>query len=363
MKDVELHATLEPWVRARQGLERFPALERDNVIDGVRQRQGALHAAHEHECRVLVALRGRDENTVGELLTEAGVPPHLHAPLLARRRNRQEEDVRQERPGQQVHYGVLYLPFGGFFLHQAETQDALHLPTPGIMDVRPLLDDLSQHLLPMFQFIASHQPLSEIRGAIPLCFRSLEEKGWPAAPFVTWSPSQLAGIHHFLPGSMQGGLLSLPVSAPDEVRLGVLLEQIQLVSATIASDLSKFSRYLAPAQPRLEACEDLAGGMSELWSRWVFALTSRDQGQAEFSFERGDTQRPHRFRGAIRVKDETGQVARMFIHNVTFQREETLSRIVAPWLTTRASHIPWRMSVSHMASFEDPRLASPVPFW
>lgn len=363
LKDAALQADLESWVLARQALERLPALTSDHVMDGIRERQGALRTVHEAEYRVLMALKNVEADAIEALLAENGVPVHMRAPLLARRRNREEEGVRQEIGGVSVQFGTLYLPFGGFSLGHAGSPDNPGLPTPGLLEIRPLLDELSTHLLPLFKFIATHQPLAAVRGALPLCFQSLEEKGWIEQPFVTWMPEQIGPLHQFLPGNLQGGLLSLPVCATDDVSLGVLLEQIQMAAAVMAEDGIGFSRYLGPALPRREAYEDMAGGLSELWSRWVFALTARDQGQAEFALERGNAGKPHRFRGAVRVKDATGQVARMLIHNVTFWQQDTASRIVAPWLTTRASHLPWRMSVSHTAGFEDPRLASPVPFW
>ena len=363
LKDAALQANLESWVLARQTLERFPALVSAHVMDGIRQRQGALRIVHESECRVLEALKNIEVETIETLLAENGVPPHMRAPLLSRRRNYAEESIRQEIDGVCVQFGTLYLPFGGFSLGHAGAPDNPGMPTPGLLEIRPLLDELSAHLLPLFKFIATNQPMAAVRGALPLCFQSLEEKGWIDQPFVTWMPEQIGPLHQFLPGNLQGGLLSLPVCAKDEVDLGVLLEQIQMITAMLAEDGLGFSRYLGPALPRQEAYEDMAGGLSELWSRWVFALTARDQGQAEFALERASAGKPHRFRGAVRVKDATGQVARMLIHNVTFWQQETAVRILSPWLTTRASHLPWRMSVSHAAGFEDPRLASPVPFW
>lgn len=363
MKNDASIALFDPWVLARQALERCPEVTADGLLERTRQREGALRTAHDYEGRLLAALTDQPDATVEAWMEEARVPAHLRGPFLSRRRNRREEGVRQEAEGTTLHYSTLYLPFGGFQIDHAGPPENPGWPLPGVLDIVSLLDEMSALLLPLFHFIADRQPPAGVHGAIPLCFPSLEEKGWPEAPFVTWTREQIGPVHHFALSNLQAGVLSLPVCAQDEVQLGVLLEQTQDLSAALIASEPKFSRYLGAAMPRHEAREDVAGGMSELWARWVFALTSRHEGHAEFAFEKGAPGQSHRFRATVRLRDTGGQVAQMLIHNVTFWQETTLARIVAPWLTTRASHLPWSMSVSHAAGFDDPRLASPVPFW
>lgn len=354
-------ASLESWVQARQALERLPRLPQEDFLDLIIHRSPEWLIANVHEVEVLEGIKGMDDEAVLLLFDEMGVPASIRVGLMRRRQARQvDHHIFTGDQGQEYPASTWHVPFGLFAMPD-DGQDLNPNRVDGARVIQTFLDDINQWMVPVFHLIRQ----SSLSQSLPIGpsitnMRLMEALGWPQGPYVTWPNDQLMSRIPFQGTALQAGLLSLPLLAENPVALGVVEDMVIAAIECLSREHTGFFKILGAPLPRLEATEEATVAMGVLWARMVFCATARSRGNAEFVFEKGQ---PHRLYASLRVKDTPEGVSAMFNHHATFQDEASLARILAPWMTTQASHLAWQLSTAHAANYTEQKLAGPQPFW
>jgi hypothetical protein len=355
-------AFIEKWVLARQVIERLPAWpEHDQNLYGAVVKQAPLwQEANTHE--MAFVQWGKEHAWEMEdferVFNEVGVPSLLRQAFRRRRLNRKSDHFVFSASGRPMHVTTWFIPFG-FFSPPDPTSTLSPLINESLIVEN--LHALLAQLHPMVRLLdLVNDPLKILPSPVFINLRGVENLGWAPSPFCLWANKEVMARVNFSSDPVQGGLLSLSLAADTEESLGVLEDMVQVMMQNLLADGLGFYKFAGHIVPRMEAYEEAAVGMANLWAKMVFCSSGSRRGNAEFFFAKGT---PNQLHASVRLKDAGGTVNALLTHNVSFHEPESLARIMAPWLSPQANHLAWQFSSAAQANYSDPRLASSHPFW